>query len=410
MYGRNASGSRIWDVDGNEYIDFNMGFGALASGHAHPALVEPLSERLRSGALLGMEFEDSGKLAHLIAERFHTDEVRLSSTGMEATMNAMRLARAFTGRGKIVKFEGCYHGSHDTALVSVKPKRGKAGDARRPIAVPASLGIPKGILQDTLVAPFNDLPALEELVDANEADFAGVILEPVPMNMGMILPDEGFLQGIREICDRNNAVLIFDEVKTCGKYYGGATERFGVEPDLKVLGKAIGGGIPLSAVAGSREIMDEIVPGVVAHAGTFNSNPLAVTAGCITLSEILTREAMAAVSSVNESLARAYVDLVRDAHLPATIVADGISGVLSFTSRPIRNWRDFQRSDIGKWFLYYILMMNRGVIPAGTGPDEQWTLSVQHSDEDIERHVEVFKEVAPLLKGFTMQVPIVEAL
>jgi glutamate-1-semialdehyde 2,1-aminomutase len=410
VYGKSARGSRIWDADENEYLDFNMGFGALVSGHAHPELVAGLSERIASGALLGLEFEDSDTLASLINERFGTDLVRFSSTGLEATMHAIRFARAFTGRSKILKFEGCYHGSHDTVLVSVKPKRGRAGSARHPVPVPASLGVLRGIVDNTIIAPFNDLEAVEEVVEKNENDFAGMILEPVPMNMGLVLPDDGFLQGLRKICDRNNAVLIFDEVKTCGKYYGGSTERFGVVPDLKVLGKAIGGGLPLSAVAGKREILEEVVPGVVAHAGTFNSNPLAITAGHITLSKILTREAMARVSLLNSRLGRAYADLVSDNHLQASVAADGLSGVLSFSDRPIRNWREFQKSDVGKWSLYYLMMMNRGVIPAGTGPDEQWTISVQHSHDDIEKHIETFKEVAPLLRGFTMEVPIVEAI
>ena len=410
IYGVKAKGSKIWDVDGNEYVDYNMGFGALATGHSHPVLVEALSSRLGSGTILGLEFQDSIELAEIVCDRFDVDMVRFSSTGMEATMHAIRIARAFTGRNKILKFEGCYHGSQDHVLVSIKPKRGKAGNPKNPTPVAASLGTPKDTLKNTVVAPFNDIESTRRIVDENSREFAGIILEPIAMNMGLIMPEKGFLEGLREICDEYNSVLIFDEVKTCGKYYGGASERFGVKPDLKVLGKAIGGGFPLSAVAGNRDVMEEVVPGVVAHAGTFNSNPIAITAGILTLAKILTRDAFSKLANANQRLSSAYRDLVDDNHLGGIVTNDGISGVLSFTERPIRNWRDFQRSNIGKWYLYYMMMLNRGVIPAGTGPDEQWTVSVQHSGDDIEKHIEAFKQVAPMLKNFEMAMPIVEAI
>jgi glutamate-1-semialdehyde 2,1-aminomutase len=410
IYGRKSKGPKIWDVDGNEYLDFNMGFGALVTGHSHPALVDAISERLSAGTLLGLEFEDSDKLARVIKERFKVDMVRFSSTGMEATMHAMRIARAFTGRNKIIKFEGCYHGSQDQALVSVKPKVGKEGNPKRPRPVPASLGVQPEIIKNSIIAPFNNLEAVEDLVRTNIDDFAGIILEPIPMNMGFVMPHPEFLKGLRELCDENNSVLIFDEVKTCGKYYGGASERFGVNPDLKVLGKAIAGGFPLSAIAGRQEIMREIVPGVVAHAGTFNSNPISITAGIVSLTRILTRDAMTRIAKFSQRLGLGYFDVVKDNKLGATVTADGVSGVLSFSKKPVQNWRDFQKTDVGSWFLYYLMMINRGVIPAGTGPDEQWTVSVQHSEEDIERHIEVFKQIAPTLKDFELEMPIVEAI
>lgn len=410
VYGVKAKGSRIWDVDGNEYVDYGMGFGALATGHSHPVLVEEVSKRLQCGTILGLEFEDSVRLAEVIAERFRADMVRFSSTGMEATMHAIRIARAYTNRNKVVKFEGCYHGSHDHVLVSVKPKQDKAGDPLRPTPVPASLGTPSDTLKNTVVAPFNDLESTRSIIEESVEDLAGIILEPIPMNMGFIMPEKGFLEGLREICDEHNSVLIFDEVKTCGKYYGGATERFGVNPDLKVLGKAIGGGFPLSAVAGRKEVMEKIVPGVVAHAGTFNSNPVAITAGLTTLTRILTRNAFIELAKVNQQLSKAYTDIIKDDHLTAIVASDGISGALSFSDKPIRNWRDFQRSNIGKWYLYYLMMLNRSIIPAGTGPDEQWTISVQHTREEVDEHIETFKQVAPLLKDFEMAMPIVEAI
>jgi len=410
LYGRKGVGSKVWDVDENEYLDFNMGFGALVVGHAHPLIVQAISEQISGGTILGLEFEKSVELSKVIQERFNVDMVRFSSTGMEATTNAVRFARAHTGRNKIMKFEGCYHGGNDHILVSVKPKPGREGSPQHPIPVPASLGTPRDTLKNTLVAPFNDLEAVREIAEANADDFAGIILEPIPMNMGVILPQKGFLEGLREICDQYNSVLIFDEVKTCGKYYGGASERFHVTPDLKCMGKAIGGGFALSAVAGKKEIMEEIVPGVVSHAGTFNSNPLVITAGLVTLTRILSRTAMTGLAKLGQTLAAGYNDIVKDEGLPAIVSSDSLSGALAFAPSPIMNWRDFQKSDIGRWSLYYLMMLNRGIIPAGTGPDEQWTLSVQHTQEDVEKHLETFKEIAPALREFQPQMAIVEAI
>ena len=410
LYGRKGVGSKIWDADGNEYLDFNMGFGALVVGHAHPFIVQAISERVAAGTILGLEFEDSIELGKVMQERFKIDMVRFSSTGMEATTNAVRFARAHTGRNKIVKFEGCYHGGNDHLLVSVKPKPWREGNAKHPTPVPASLGTPKDTLKNTLVAPFNDLEAVRKIVEENGDDFAGILLEPIPMNMGFIMPQKGFLEGLREICDQYNSVLIFDEVKTCGKYYGGAAEKFNVHPDLKVMGKAIGGGFPLSAVGGKKEVMEEIMPGVVSHAGTFNSNPLVITAGLVTLTRILTKNAFADLAKLGQTLSAGYNDIVQDTGLPAIVSSDGLSGALAFTAKPIMNWRDFQKSDIGRWSLYYLMMLNRGIIPAGTGPDEQWTLSVQHTRDDIEKHLETFKEIAPALREFQPELPIVEAI
>ena len=410
LYGSRARGSNIWDSDENQYLDFNLGFGALVVGHSHPVLVNALKERLEKGALLGLEFEDSDKLARILAQRFRVQRVRLSSTGAEATMHAIRLVRAFTRRRKILKFEGCYHGSSDSLLVSVKPKKDKSGDPHHPTPVPASKGIPPETISNTIVAPFNDIGAVEAIAKENRNDLAAMILEPIPMNMGLVLPDKGFLEALRAICDQYNALLLFDEVKTCGKYYGGAEERLRVIPDLKVLGKAIGGGFPLSAIGGRKEIMDTIIPGEVAHAGTFNSNPIAVTAGITTLTKILTEEALKQTSKLSDDLGKGCSDIARDNLLPAQVIFDGLSGIVSFCSKKIRNWRDFQESDVGTWFTYYIMMLNRGVIPAGTGPDEQWTVSVQHSKEDIAKHLEIFKEIAPKLQEKGLEMPIVEAL
>jgi glutamate-1-semialdehyde 2,1-aminomutase len=410
LYFVRAKGTRLWDVDGNEYTDYNMGFGVLVSGHSHPAVAAALIGQVKKGTDFGFEWEQTPKYARMICERFGVDQVKLSNTGAEATMYATRFARSFTGKNKIVKFEGCYHGGNETLAVSVKPSAEREGDPRFPNQVPSSRGIPEGFYRNTLVAPFNDLEAVEEIVRKNSADVAGMIVEPIPMNMGYVLPNPGFLEGLRKLADDYNFVLIFDEIKTCGKFYGGISEYVNVKADLITLGKAIGGGVPISAVGGKREIMETIVPGVVSHAGTFNSNPLCVAAGIATLSKVLTKNAMKKATSLSDTLAKAYKDIIEDEGLIAQISNAGVSGAVAFSSKPVTDWRSFQACDTGKWFAYCFAMMNRGIIPAGPSPDEQWTISVVHTKEEIEEHLETFKETAPHVKKYDKKAEIVEAI
>jgi len=228
--------------------------------------------------------------------------------------------------------------------------------------------------------------------------------------MGFVPPKKGFLGGLLRLCREHGMVLIFDEVKTCGKFYNGAAGVFGVQPDLMVMGKAIAGGYPLSVLGGSEEIMEAIIPGKVAHAGTFNSNPVCMTAGIVTLTKVLTATAMDHAASLGEALARGYRDIIGDTGLEAKVQWKGLSGTVHFTDGEVANWRDFLRCNIGRWWTYYIMMLNRGIIPMATGPDEQWTVSVQHTKEDISRHLEVFEEVAKQLREKQPQMPLVEAL
>jgi glutamate-1-semialdehyde 2,1-aminomutase len=410
FYFSRSAGTKMWDVDGNQYTDYNMGFGALVAGHSHPIVAEALIEQIKNGTDYGFEWGETPKFAKMLCERFGVDQVRLSSTGAEATMYATRFARSFTGRPKIVKFEGCYHGGNETTLVSVKPARFKAGHPRFPNQVPSSLGIPEGVYKNTLVAPFNDLEAVEEIVRKNRSEIAGMILEPIPMNMGFVIPRPGFLEGLRKLADEYNFVLIFDEIKTCGKFYGGIYDYRKVRADLITLGKAIGGGVPISAVAGKKEIMETIVPGVVSHAGTFNANPLCVAAGIATLSKVLTRDAMNGATSLCETLAKGYQDIITDEGLVAQISHAGLSGAIAFSSKPVTDWRSFQDCHIGRWFAYLFAMMNRGILPAGPSPDEQWTISVLHTKEEIEEHLEAFKDIAKYAKKFDTAMPVVEAI
>ena len=410
VYVRRAKGSRLWDVDGNEYLDFNMAFGALVAGHSHPVLAKAMKERVANGTIFGFEGEDAAPLAAHMAKRFDVDRIKFSNTGLEGTLFSIRLARGVTGRTKIMKFEGCYHGSHDSLMVSVKPTPDKEGDPRRPTPVPSSKGLVPQLTTNTVIAPFNDLAATEALVRENADDLAGIILEPIPMNMGFVLPKPGFLEGLRDLADDTGAVLIFDEVKTCGKWYGGAQEAFHVQPDVKVFGKAIGGGFPLSAVGGKPEIMDQVVPGQIAHAGTFNSNPVSMAAGLVTLTKILTPAAMKHAQAIGDSLARGYIDVIADHHLFMKVQYAGISGTVHFTHKPVVDWRSFQGVDVARWWNYNTAMLNRGVIPMATGPDEQWTCSVAHTRADVERHLEAFEEVAEMIKQDQPEMPLVEAI
>jgi glutamate-1-semialdehyde 2,1-aminomutase len=394
-----ANGVTLWDADGNEYLDFNMAFGALQSGHAHPKLVDALTRQLEDGTIYGYEWDRTPEVAERICRRYGMDKVRFSTTGLEATHHATRFARAHTKKHYVLKFEGGYHGSHDTLLVGVKPRAEVAGPPQRPASAPASPGILPDVTDHTLVAPFNDLEATRTIARAHKDDLAAIIAEPIPMNMGFILPEEGFFAGIRELCDELGALLILDEIKTGAKYPHGGAARVGVRPDLITLGKSIACGVPMSAIGAGPGILDQVGPRKVAHAGTYNSNPLAMAACLASLDHILTDDALERSSALNSRLARGYAEVFDDAGVTAHVSSDGVSGTVYFTDHPVRNWRDFLTVDGDRSMLYYYQSLNRGLIPSGTGPDEQWTISVQHTDRDVDRHLEILATVAEHLVG-----------
>lgn len=399
FYVRRASGVHLWDVDDNDYLDFNMGFGGLASGHAHPRIVEALRTQLEHGTLYGYEWERTPEVAERICRRFGMGQVRFSSTGLEATHHALRIARAVSGHRYVLKFEGCYHGSHDGLLVGVKPRGELAGPGDRPRSVPAGPGIPSEVAERTRVAPFNDLEATRAIARENAEDVAAIILEPIPMNMGFILPEPGFLEGLRELADELGALLIFDEIKTGAKYPHGAAGKFGVRPDIMLLGKSIACGAPLSAIATRAGVLDNVGPRRIAHAGTFNSNPLSMACALATLEHVLTDEGLERAARLNARLARGYGEVLRDHRITGHVCADGPSGTIYFSDHPVRNWRDFLTVDGDRSILYYYLCLNQGLIPSGTGPDEQWTISVVHTEADIDRHLEILNGVADRLTG-----------
>ena len=376
-----------------------MGFGALQSGHAHPKIVEAQRSQLENGTTFGYEWERTPEAAEKICRRYGMAQVRFSSTGLEATHHATRIARAKTGRKYILKFEGGYHGSHDTLLVGVKPKLEAAGPANAPRSVPASLGILPENSAHTLVAPFNNLEATRAIAKAHAADLAAIITEPIPMNMGFVLPEDGFLPGLRELCDELGALLIFDEIKTGTKYFRGASGRFGVRPDMMTLGKSIACGIPFSAIATVPGVMDNVGPRKISHAGTYNSNPLAVATCLATFEHVLTEDALARSTRLCGRLAKGYTEILRDGGVTGHVRADGVSGSVYFSDQPVRDWRSFLKVDGERSMVYFYSCLNRGLIPGGTGPDEQWTISVVHSDGDVDKHLEVLSGVVDRLTG-----------
>ena len=389
-------GSKITDIDGNEYIDHNLCFGALMAGHGHPAVVKAIQWALANGTTFGMPHGMEADLADEICARYPVEMVRFGSSGTEATMHACRMARAVTGRDKILRFEGCYHGLHDTALVSVKPKVEEAGDIHAPISVPGGLGVIQAVLDNVTVATFNDLPSVENRFKQFPNQIAAIILEPIMMNVGICMPQPGFLQGLRAICDNNGALLIFDEVKTGAKLaWGGASEYFGVKPDIITLAKSIGAGTPLAAFGASRAVMDLITQHKFFHGGTYNTNRLVMAAGLATFREVLTRQNYAHVDKLGKKLAGGYRTILQKAGLQAYVAQAGVNGALMLYPQEIRNYRDWTKIDVDLWRQFWFAMVNRGVLAMPYWWDEQWTISVQHTEADIDKHLAVFEEVAP---------------
>ena len=395
IFVKEAIGSRFRDLDGYEYIDHNLTFGALIAGHCHPAVMKAVEKRLSTGTMFGMPHDMEWELAEEICSRFPVEMCRFGSSGTEATMHAIRLARAATARDKIVKFEGAYHGLHDSALVSVKPTAPDYGDVHNPTAVTGGLGVPKSAIADVLVATFNDLNTVERRFQENPGEIGAIILEPILMNVGICMPEPGFLKGLREIATKYGALLIFDEVKTGAKLgWGGASEYFDVMPDMICLAKSIGGGFPLAAFGAHRSVMDLISQRKVFHGGTYNTNPVSMAAGLATFREVLTRENYAKVDRLGEKLADGYRKTIAKVGLQAYIAQAGANGALMLYPKEIRNYRDWTTIDVDVWRHYWFGMVNRGVMPQPYWWDEQWTISVQHTDADIDQHLAAFNDIA----------------
>ncbi len=390
-----AEGSHIWDYDGNEYADFHLAFGSLLVGHAHPILVEALRDQLGKGTLYSLPCPETVFLAEELVRRFAPiEQVRFCNSGTEATMDALRLARAHTNRDKIVKIEGSYHGHHDTVLMSTKPSVDAAGPPDRPNSVPASKGIPLHVKSDVIIAPYNDAEALDRILTEHEGEVAAVITEAVLMNVGIMLPEESYLQNIRNITRQHGVLLIFDEVKTGVTVApGGITELYPVEPDLICLAKSIGGGMPIGAFGGREEIMRRINHEEVLHLGTFNGNPMSMRAGWVTLTQIFTPEAHTHATSLSSQLASEYLGIIEEFDLPMHVAQIGAKGCAMFRHKRAQNYRAWWEVDMAVSYAYWLFLANRGILfPPGF--DDQWTVSVQHKQDDIEHHVHVFRQFA----------------
>jgi glutamate-1-semialdehyde 2,1-aminomutase len=398
IYLARGEGSRVWDVDGNEYVDFHGGFGTMAVGHAHPKVVEAIERAARSGTHFAVTTETTIALAEELCRRFGLDQVRFANSGTEATMEAIRLARAATGRDVIAKIEGSYHGHHDAVMFSVLPNADVMGGRDRPASAPLSKGIPAGTAEHTMVVPFNDAGAFERLLAERKGEIACLIMEPVMMNIGIVLPQPGYLERIRELCTKSGVVLIFDEVKSGATVApGGAAERFGVQPDLMCLAKAVGGGSAMAAFGGTAAVMGEIGKGV-AHMGTFNGNPLSVSAGLAALTEVLTPDAYRRLGELGTILAEGCRKAIEEHGIPAHAVDLGCKGCVSYRPEPLQNYRDFLECNVALFEASWPWMVNRGVFMT-PGDEEQWTISVQHSEEDVGRYVDAFTEFCSALAG-----------
>ena len=399
-----AKGSRVWDVDGNEYSDYHNGFGVMAVGHAHPKIVEALSERAAIGTHFAQPVAETTLLAEELCSRFKIDQMRFTNSGTEATMDAIRLARGVTGRDKIVKIEGSYHGHHESVLVSIRPSRDKMGPREAPASVEFGSGTPKAVTELTLFVPYNDAEALDRLLAANAGEVAGMIMEPVMMNVGIIDPEPGYLEAVREVCSRHGVILIFDEVKTGATIaYGGAEEVYGVAPDLKCFAKAVGGGTPLGGFGGRGELMAEIAKDGVPQLGTFNGNPLCARAGLVALTEVLTEAAYKELNRLNDAQLAGCQRVIDTYDLPCYTTGVGGKGAVMYAPERLLDYRayagfDGDGVDEHLSYLSWLYEMTQGVFMT-PGIDEQWTLSVQHTDEDVARYVNAFETFAREVTG-----------
>jgi glutamate-1-semialdehyde 2,1-aminomutase len=390
-----GSGAYVWDIDGHEYVDYHNGFGVSIFGHAHPAIVSAVSEQMSRGAHFGSTTEIAERWAAHLCRRFGLSWIRFATSGTEAISDAVRLARGFTGRTRIAKIEGCYHGSSEMALVS-----NPFEEVRRPLRAGemptkrlASLGLSRAT-RDVVVAPFNDLARAETLLRAR--DVAAFILEPILFNVGAIFPEDGYLASLRELCDRYGTLLIFDEVKTgVTVAWSGAEQLFDVRPDIKVLGKGIGGGLAVGAIGDCRgDLRPLIEDWRVPHIGTFSGNPLVAAAGLAGLEEVLVPDAYRRLDEHLCRLAEGFRRVIEQERLPAYFIGAGAKGCVVWSPERLRDFRDYCRSFNGDLAaLAWFYLINRGVFLA-PGQDEQLTFSVAHGPKEADQLLTTFAELA----------------
>ena len=389
-----AKGAWMTDVDGRKMLDLSMGFGSMLAGHLNPEVMAELKATLDVGTLYTAPSPDSRDAAERLCRRFGIEQIRFTNSGTESTMYAIRTARAYTGKEGVVKVEGGYHGSGDAVMVSTKPPLDKAGPADSPNSVIGNASVPG----ESYVVPFNNIAALESVFEKHYSTIACFIVEPVLENIGIVLPDEGYLEAVRQLCDQYKIILIFDEVKT-GLTAGpqGAAQRLGIIPDLICLAKSIGGGIPLAAFGGKAEFMKPVTDGRMPHLGTFNGHILAMAA-VRAIDKIFTPTALAKAESLNIQALTRFQEIIDTYELPAHTVGFGVKGCVTWSDTPVRNYRDYKATDFQIAELSFIWSLNHGIMTP-PGLDEQWLISLAHGQEEIDFMVNDFSELAKTLRG-----------
>ena len=382
-----AKGSKIWDVDRNEYIDYVGSWGPMILGHAHPKVIGALKRVASKGTSFGAPIPLEVDFALRVKKAFPSMElVRMVSSGTEAVMSAIRVARGYTGRDKIIKFEGCYHGHGDSLLV-------KAGSGATTFGIPDSLGIPEDLAKHTLTALYNDLESVKALVKQHLGKIACIIVEPIAGNMGVVLPERGFLEGLRKVCDEEGIILLFDEVITGFRVaYGGAQELYGIKADLTCLGKIIGGGLPVGAYGGKEKIMERVAPlGGVYQAGTLSGNPLAMTAGIETLELLKSRKIYQDLEKKTSYLTENISRVAEEKGIPLSINHTKGMFTLFFTEGPVRDYRTAKMSDTKRFAQFFIEMMEQGIyLPPSQF--EAWFISLAHAQKDLDQTIEACEE------------------
>lgn len=391
---KSAKGAWMTDMDGRKLIDLSMGFGAMLVGHLHPVVMDAVRKALEVGTMFVTPAPQAREAAEAICKRFNIDQVRFTNSGTESTMYAIRTAKAATGKDGVVKVEGGYHGSYDPLTCSVKPSLEEAGPADKP-----NLVVPPGTMAGELyVVPYNNADALEAVFKEHADTIACFVVEPVLENIAIVLPDEGYLERVRELCTQYNVVLIFDEVKT-GLTAGpqGASQRLGVKPDLITLAKSIGGGLPVAAFGGKKELMDFITNHTFMHFGTFNGNPLSMAA-IMAVDEICTEETMAKAEGFNQQALDRIFEIIEEFELPAHVVGFGVKGCVTWSTDLVRNYRDYKATDFLIAELSWLWSINRGVITP-PGLDEQWLISLAHGQAEIDKLVENYRSLAEAVRA-----------
>lgn len=394
-----GKGQHVWDVDGNKYVDFHAGYGANVVGHANPAVVAAVQQRVTLGTHFAQPTPDVIVVAEALAKRFGLPKWRFSNSGSEATMDAIHLMRAVSGRDLIIKIEGAYNGHHDSVLVSIFRSTSELGPQQEPWRVPGA-GVPQAIADCVRIVPYNDLDALERTLTMYAGEIAGMILEPMMMNAGIIAPQDGYLKGVREITKRHGVLLAFDEVKTgLVVHHGGATRLYGVTPDIICLAKALGGGVPCGAIGGTDEVMSAITDGRYNQVGTFNGNPLTMAAARAVLTEIMTEDAYVQANELGAYILKNALSTLHSYGQSAYGFQSGFKVCVVFNDKPAKNYREFLKISTGISHLHFLKQFNGGVFLPPWGKSESLTLSVAHTKSDADQYVSNLVEVGKTLQS-----------